>query len=114
MHALRASKLFYQIKPQVPLQVQDMTIDKILRKELGDFTSIVFVKALITGLEEAIGYTNFASFFLISLITVRSLILEGREELMPDWVRKNRRCSCYARVEDLIVLIPCNTWKRVR
>ena len=32
-----------------------MTIDKILRKELGDFTSIVFVKALITGLEEAIG-----------------------------------------------------------
>ena len=46
----------------------------------------------------------------IDLITVRSLILEGREELMPDWARKNQRCSCYARVEDLIVVIPCNTW----
>jgi hypothetical protein len=38
-------------------------------------------------------------------MTVRSLIFEGREELMPDRVRKNL-------IKDEIVLIPCNTWER--
>ncbi|GAB1538383.1 hypothetical protein NUACC21_10430 [Scytonema sp. NUACC21] len=40
---------------------------------------------------------------LLSDNTVRSLIFEGREELIPDWVREKSN-------SDLIVGVPCNTW----